>query len=407
MVDSELNGEISESVDVNKNLSITHKKSSNPCQKWFLVACVAAVVILGVWLLQLLWNSPIVLRDQGPTTQSVVADMPIDSRALPSENGSLDELNELVIDTDVRLVSLLDEWPGIVDVLILRGIGLTQTTEETAEVVDVTIIGGRVNRWPSPPNTTSQPVWLSADGDIVLFPEGPGWSNRGVWSSLSRDDTVVVEPEQGALWSVSHQRRNLARLDSEAPDQYAEHELSPEIERVIGRFDQGFLVLHSLESGGSGFAVWTDEGAIVPIDIPVGAELLHVGSSSVLLRASQQGVLWMDVSELRAVTADASVIVDFEILSACMSPDETLVVLVGQEGLTVIEIATGLTLIHEPQVDDFAWITSDYLVFTRGDSLFASDLVSDPNRIAELSPEYSWGVASSGSACQPATQGPR
>ncbi len=112
----------------------------------------------------------------------------------------------------------------------------------------------------------------------------------------------------------------------------------------------------------------------------------------------------MDVSELRAVTADASVNVDFEILSACMSPDETLVVLVGQEGLTVIEIATGLTLIHEPLVDDFAWITSNYLVFTRGDSLFASDLMSDSSRIAELSPEYSWAVASSGSACQTAPQ---
>ena len=404
MVTPESEPEVDGSTDREKGVSIANKISGKTGRDWSLLACVVAVAFLGVWLLQLQWNSPIIVQNQPRADQSVEFDSSVDSRSLPSEDVVLDELP---IDADVSLVNLLDEWPDIAGALILRGVALTEKAEDAEDVVDVTIIGGRVNRWPSPPNTTSQPVWLSADGDIVLFPEGPGWSNRGVWSSLSRDDTVVVEPEQGALWSVSHQRRNLARLDSEAPDQYAEHELSPEIERVIGRFDQGFLVLHSLESGGSGFAVWTDEGAIVPIDIPVGAELLHVGSSSVLLRASQQGVLWMDVSELRAVTADASVIVDFEILSACMSPDETLVVLVGQEGLTVIEIATGLTLIHEPQVDDFAWITSDYLVFTRGDSLFASDLVSDPNRIAELSPEYSWGVASSGSACQPATQGPR
>ena len=221
---------------------------------------------------------------------------------------------------------------------------------------------------------------------------------------VSTNDSVVVEPGQGALWSVSYLRRNIARLDSGAPDQYAAHELIPEIERVIGRFDRGFLVLRSSESGGSGFAVWTDEGAIVPSDIPVGADLLHVGSSSFLLQVSNQEVLLMDVSELGTVTANTSMNVDFGILSACLSPDEALVVLVGQEGLTVIEIATGLTLIHEPLVDDFAWITSDYLVFTRGDSLFASDLVSDSNRIARLSPEYSWGVASSGSACQTATQ---
>ena len=372
-----------------------------PPRKWASIVGVVAVACLGVWALQLLWNSPTVVRDPPRTDQSVVPDRSIDSRTLPSEDGVLDEL---MVDTDAPLVSLLDEWPDIAGALILRGVALTEIAEESEDVVDLTIIGGQVNRWPSPPSTTSQPVWLSADGHIVLFPEGPGRSNQGVWSSLSRSDTFVVNPEKGALWSVSHLRRNLARLDFEAPDQYVEHELSPEIERVIGRFDRGFLVLHSLEFGGSGFAVWTDEGAIVPIDTPAGAELLHIGSSSVLLRASKQGVLLMDVSELGVVTANASVNVDFEILSACMSPDEALVVLVGQEGLTAIEIATGLTLVYEPLVDDFAWITSNYLVFTRGDSLFASDLVSDSNRIAELSPEYSWGVASSGSACPTAPQ---
>ena len=369
--------------------------------KWSLFAGVVAVALLGVWVLQSLWNSPIVARDQPLADQSVEFNSPVDSQTLPSEDGVLDASQ---VDSDVPLVSLLVEWPDIAGALILRGVALTEKAEDAEDVVDVTIIGGRVNRWPSPPNTVSQPVWLSADGHIVLFPEGPGRSNRGVWSFVSTNDTVVVEPEQGALWSVSHQRRNFARLDSKAPDQYAEHELIPEIERVIGRFDQGFLVLHSLESGGSGFAVWTDEGAIVPSDIPVGADLLHVGSSSFLLQVSNQEVLLMDVSELGTVTANTSMNVDFGILSACLSPDEALVVLVGQEGLTVIEIATCLTLIHEPLVDDFAWITSDYLVFTRGDSLFASDLVSDSNRIARLSPEYSWGVASSGSACQTATQ---
>ena len=398
MVTPESEAEIDGSTDGENGVSIANKISGKTRQKWSLLACVVAVAFLGVWLLQLLWNSPIVVQDQPLADQSVEFDTFVDSRTLPSEDVVLDESP---IDTDVPLVSLLDEWPGIVDALILRGVGLTQTTEETAEVVDLTILGGEVDHWPSPPNTVSQPVWLSADGHIVLFPEGPGWSNRGVWSFLSRDDTIVVNPEQGELWGVSHLRRNYARLDSEATDRFVGHELIPEVERVFGRFAQGFLVLHSRESGGRGLAVWTDEGAIVPIDIPVGAEVLHVGPSSVLLRASKQGVLLMDVSELGAVTANTSVNVDFEILRACMSPDETLVVLVGQTGLTVIEVATGLTLIHEPLVDDFAWITSDYLVFTRGDSLFASDLVSDSNRIAELSPDYLWGVASSGSACQP------
>ena len=150
MVKSELNVEIGGKVDEHDDLSIAHKKPSNPLQKWLLVACVIAVVMLGVWLLQLLWNSPIVLGDQGPTTQSVVADTPIDSRTLPSEDGSLDELNELVIDTGVPLVSLLDEWPDIAGALILRGVGLIQTTEETAEVIDLTIVGSQINRWPSP-----------------------------------------------------------------------------------------------------------------------------------------------------------------------------------------------------------------------------------------------------------------
>ena len=369
-------------------------------RKLLLLAGVVAVAVLGAWLLQLFWDSPTVVRDPPPTGQSVVPDSSVDARTLPSEEVVLDESPA---DTDGPFVSLLDEWPDIAGALILRGLDLTEKGED-AEGVDLTIVGGQVNLWPSPPNTVSQPVWLSADAQIVLFPEGLGRSNRGVWSFVSTNDSVVVEPGKGALWSVSYVRRNIARLDSGAPDQYAAHQLIPEIERVIGRFDRGFLVLHSSESGGSGFAVWTDEGAIVPIDMPARAELLHVGSSSFLLQVSNQEILLMAVSELGAVTADASVNVDFGILSACLSPDEALVMLVGQEGLTVIEIATGLTLIHEPLVDDFAWITSDYLVFTRGDSLFASDLVSDSNRIARLSPEYSWGVASSGSACQTATQ---
>ena len=398
MTTSESVAEIDGSTDGENSISIANRISGKTRQKWSLLACVVAVAFLGLWVLQLLWNSPTVARDQPLADQSVEFDTSVDSQTLPPEDVVL---NETPVDTDVPLVSLLDEWPDIAGALILRGVGLTGKAEESEDVVDVTIIGGQVNRWPSPPNTTSQPAWLSADGHIVLFPEGAGWSNQGKWSYLSTDaDTLVIDPKQGALWSVSYQRRNFARLDSEATDRFVGYELSPEIERVFGRFDQGFLVLHSLEFGGSEFAIWTDEGAIVPIDIPVGAELLHVGSSSVLLRASKQGVLLLDVSELGVVTTNASVNVAFEILSACMSPDETLVVLVGQEGIAVIEIATGLTLVYEPLVDDFAWITSDYLVFTRGDSLFASDLLLDSSRIAELSPEYSWGVASSGSACQ-------
>ena len=396
---SESEAEVDGNTDGENGVSIANNISAKTRQKWSLLACVVAVAFLGVWLLQSLWNSPIVVRNQPLADQSVESGTPVDYQTLPSEDVVLDDL---MVDPEAPLVSLLHEWPDIAGALILRGVALTEKAEETEDVVGLSIVGGQVTRVPTPPDTTSEPLWLSADGQILVFPEGPGRSNQGVWSFVSTNDTLVVDPEKGALWSVSHLRRNLARLDFEAPDQYVEHELIPEIGQVFGRFDQGFLVQRSLESGGSGFAVWTDEGAIVPIDIPVGAEVLHVGPSSVLLRASKQGVLLMDVSELGPVTANTSVNVDFEILSACLSPDEVLVVLMGQERLTVIEVTSGSTLIHEPQVDDFAWITSDYLVFTRGDSLFASDLMSDSNRIARLSPEYSWGVASSGSACQPA-----
>ena len=193
MITSESVAEIDGSTDGENGVSIANKISGKTRQDWSLLACVVAVAFLGVWLLQLLWNSPIVVQDQPRADQSVEFDSSVDSRTLPSEDVVLDELP---IDTDVPLVNLLDEWPDIAGALILRGVALTEKAEDAEDVVDVTIIGGQVNRWPSPPNTTSQPVWLSADGDIVLFPEGPGWSNRGVWSSLSRDDTFVVNPEQ-------------------------------------------------------------------------------------------------------------------------------------------------------------------------------------------------------------------
>ena len=77
-----------------------------PPRKWASIVGVVAVACLGVWALQLLWNSPTVVRDPPRTDQSVVPDRSIDSRTLPSEDGVLDEL---MVDTDAPLVSLLDE----------------------------------------------------------------------------------------------------------------------------------------------------------------------------------------------------------------------------------------------------------------------------------------------------------
>ena len=257
----------------------------------------------------------------------------------------------------------------------------------------------------------------------MLSPTAAGRSNQGAWSSITTDDTVIAYPNEGALWSVSHQRRNLARLDFGASDRFDGFELSPGVERVLGRLENGFLIVHSLDSGGSEFAVWTDDGPIVAIDGFAGREILDIGSSTVLLRASEKRIVAMDVSQFGTVTAKASINVDFDVHSACMSPDETLVAVLGPTRFAAIEMESGLELIYEPLADDFTWITSSYLVFTRRTTLLASDfdsasrrdfnwsapsrrttlLASDfdsaPSRIAQLSPDYSWQVASSSSAC--------
>ncbi len=161
--------------------------------------------------------------------------------------------------------------------------------------------------------------------------------------------------------------------------------------------------MRDLGLDGSEFAIWPDDGSTMAIKGIAGRDILDLGSSILLLRATNQRVVVMDVSRAGFVTLKASISVDFYVGRACLSPDETHIALLGAEmdegQFAVFELDTGNELISEPLVDDFAWTADDYLVFTRRNSLLASDLESKPKRIAELSSVYSWQVASSRSAC--------
>jgi len=309
--------------------------------------------------------------------------------------------DERPIVADQPLLSLLDDWSGIAGAMILQGV---PRSSETGNLVSVTVVGDQVTRFPTASDSLTQPLWVSGDGQIVAFSDGAGRSNRGEWSSITTGDTIVAYPKDGALWSVSYERRSIARLDSDAPNRFEDYELRPDVERILGRLDNGFLVVRSLESGGSEFAIWTDEGSVDSIYGLAGREILHISSSTILLRAAEQRVVAMDLSQSGTVTAKASMRVDFDIDRACMSPDETLVAAFGSDSLgtarfAVIEMDSGQELLFEPLVDDFAWIAHSKIVFTRRNSLLASDLGSDPRRVAQLSPDYSWQVASSSSAC--------
>ena len=284
--------------------------------------------------------------------------------------------------------------------LILSGSPLDDTTEPA---LALTVVGDRVAHFPIGPGAASEPVWVSVDGQHVVTADGAGRSNQGEWSSITSNDTVLAEPEQGVLWSVSHQRRKLTRFDLGESPQFEDYDLPADVERVLGRLAGGFLVVRDLGSVGSEFAVWTDDGSIFGIEGLAGREILDVGSSTLLLRASNRELVVMEFSPAGPSTLEASISTDFEVHSACLSPDETYVAVlgtdIGAKKFAVFELGSGLELLSEPLVDDFAWTTDEALVLTRGSSLLVSYLASAPRHIAELSPSYAWRVASSSSAC--------
>lgn len=374
---------------------VVHEEPERHRSQWVVLVGVVAVICAIAWFLQTLWDSSSVVEDPPVAQQNPVPE-PLSDETVSDDIGS----DQPPIVADQPLVSLFDDWNGTAGAMILRGV---PSSSQPENVVAMTVVGDRVNRFPTPPDSTSRPLWLSADGQIVAFSYGAGRSNQGAWSWITGGDTTIPDPMGNALWSVSHQRRELAHHDLTGP--IVDYELDSQVERVLGRLDNGFLVVRSLDSGGSEFAIWTDDGAIVSIDGLAGREILEIGSSTVLLRASTQRFVAMDLSVLGTVTTKASVNVDFDIHQACLSPDETLVAVLGTARFagtarfTVIEMDSGLERIYEPFVDDFTWTTSSNLVFTRRNSLLASDLDSDPSRIAELAPDYSWQVASSNSVC--------
>lgn len=367
------------------------------CRRPWVAVAGAAVVILSIaGILQSRWEASSVVADPPTTSESPVTAPIPDTLAF---DGTVPDERPIV--ADQPLLSLLDDWSGIAGAMILQGV---PRSSETGNLVSVTVVGDQVTRFPTASDSLTQPLWVSGDGQIVAFSDGAGRSNRGEWSSITTGDTIVAYPKDGALWSVSYERRSIARLDSDAPNRFEDYELRPDVERILGRLDNGFLVVRSLESGGSEFAIWTDEGSVDSIYGLAGREILHISSSTILLRAAEQRVVAMDLSQSGTVTAKASMRVDFDIDRACMSPDETLVAAFGSDSLgtarfAVIEMDSGQELLFEPLVDDFAWIAHSKIVFTRRNSLLASDLGSDPRRVAQLSPDYSWQVASSSSAC--------
>ena len=379
------NTEVDRGFNVPDNSWVVHEGPERRPSQWVLILGALAVICLGAWILQNLWDSSSVVEDPPATTPSFLPEPPSDE-IVPDEPPFV---------TEEPLVSLLDEWPGVTGAMMLRGVPLTGQPEAA---VNVTVVGNQLSDFPSAPGSQPKPLWISADGQIVAFPEGAARSNQAAWSWIARG-TIMVDPNESALWSVDHKRRVIALFYQESSYSFGAYELDPELERVLGRLENGFLVVRSLDSGGSEFAIWTDDGPIVSIEGLAGREILDIGSSTVLLRAAENRIVAMDVSELGIVTTKASINVDFDVDRACLSPDETLVAVLGSAKFVVVEMDPRVEFVDEPLVDDFTWIANDYLLFTRRTSLLATDLDSAPVRIAGLSPDYSWQVASSTSAC--------
>ena len=384
--------EIDRDFNVPDNSWVVHETPERPSRPWALVVGGLVVICLGAWILQNLWESSSVVEPPPLTTQSAVPEplpkSPVSDETAPDETAP----EEPPIVTGQPLVSLLDEWPGIAGAMILRG------GAQSEDTVAVTIIGDQVSVPISAPAPTSNLLWLSTDGKIVAYRNGIGRSDDGAWSWIARADTVV-DPNEGALWSVDHERRVIAFVYKDPITRFEAYVLDPEVEQILGRLENGFLVVRGLDSGGSEFANWTDDGPIVSIEGLAGRQILDIGSSVVLLRAAQDQIVAMDVSEPGSVTAVASMSVDFQFHRVCLSPDETLIAVRGRSDLSVIDMDSGTELIHEQLVNDFTWTADRQVVFTRRNGLLASDLDSAPVRVAELSPDYSWQVASSTSTC--------
>ena len=408
------NTQVDRDFNVPDNSWVVHQAPERPRRQLVFVVGALAVICLGAWILQNLWDSPSVVIPPPVTTQSTVSE-PISEAPVLDESVSDESVSdETVSDESVSdetvsdetlpeeppivagqaLVALLDldEWPGIAGAMILRGgAGLE-------DAVDVTIIGDQVSVLSPAPVTTSRLLWLSTDGKIVAYSVGIGRSDDGDWSWIAKADTIV-DPNEGALWSVDHKRREIAFVYKDPTTRSEAYELDPEVEQVLGRLENGFLVVRGLDSGGTEYANWTDDGPMVSIDGLAGRQILDIGSSVVLLRAAQDQIVAMDVSEPGTVTAVASMSVDFQFHRVCLSPNETLIAVLGRADLSVIDMDSGTELIHEQLVDDFTWTADRQLMFTRRNSLLASDLNTAPVRVAELAPDYWWQVASSTSPC--------
>ena len=368
---------------------VVHDAPERPRRQWVFVAAALAVICVGAWILQNLWDSSSVVELPPVTTQSAVPE-PIPESPLPDETAP----EEPPIVTGQPLVSLLDEWPGIAGAMILRGGARSDQLED----VDVILVGDQLSDPIPVPGSTANPLWLSADGTISAYPSGVARSDGGDWSWIAKADTII-DPNEGALWVVDHERRVIAFVYKDPITRYEAYALDPEVEQVLGRLENGFLVVRGLDSGGSEFANWTDDGPIVAIEGLAGRKIVDIGSSVVLVVATQDQIVAMDVTEPDTVTAIATINLDFDVQRACLSPDETLVAVLGSQRFVVVEMDPRVEYVDEPLVDDFTWTGDRHLVFTRRNSLLASDLDSAPVRVAELSADYSWQVASSTSAC--------
>lgn len=394
--DQTANTEIGPDLNVPDNSWVVHEAPERPRRQLVFVVGALAIIGLGAWILQNLWDSTSVVIPPPVTTQSTVSE-PISEAAVLDESVSEETAPDETLPEETPavagqpLVTLLDEWSGIAGAMILRGgAGLE-------DAVDVTIIGDQVS-FPSPAPASSELLWLSTDGKIVAYRVGIGRSGDEAWTWIAKGDTVV-DPNEGALWSVDHNRRQITFVYKDPTTWVETYELGPEVEQVLGRLENGFLVVRGLDSGGSEFANRTDDGPIVSIEGLAGRHILDIGSSVVLLRAAQGQIVAMDVSDPGTAIAVASITVDFQFHRACLSPDETLIAVLGHADLSVIDMDSGTELIHEQLVNDFTWTADRHLVFTRRNSLLTSDLDTAPVRVAELSPDYGWQVASSTSAC--------
>lgn len=377
-----------------------HETPERPRRQWGFVMAALAFIFFGAWLLQNLWDSSSVVEPPPVTTQSAptespseapVSDESVPEEPTPEETAPVDP----PVVADQTLVTLLDGWPGPTGAIMLRAI---TRGGQRWEVVDVTIVGDQISDPIPTPPSLSDLLWLSTDGTIIAYRNSVARADGGDWFLVARAETVV-DPNEGELWLVDHEHRAITIVYEDPITRSEADKLDPEVERVIGRLGNGFLVVRSLESGGSEIAIWTDDGPILSIDGLAGREILDIGSSVVLVRAAQDQIVAMDVAEPDTVTAIASINVDFDVRRACLSPDETLVAVLGSQRFVVVDMGSGVELIGESLVEDFTWTADRQMLFTRRNSLLASDLDSAPVRVAELSPYYSWQVASSTSAC--------